>query len=74
MSKLFNEAGKCPYCGSEDLDYEGMEPEDDMVYYPWTCSYCGASGEEWYNLAFIGHSVETEDGCTEEVSEINRKE
>ena len=74
MSKLFNEAGKCPYCGSEDLDYEGMEPEDDMVYYPWTCAYCGVSGEEWYNLAVIGHSVETEDGCTEEVSEINRKE
>jgi len=61
MKKLSNEAGKCPCCGSDDLDYEGMEPEDNnMVYYPWTCNDCGATGEEWYTLEFSGHEIDEE--------------
>lgn len=74
MSKLFNEEGKCPYCGSNDLDYEGMEPEDgNTVYYPWTCNTCGKHGEEWYTMTFAGHNVEDEDGCMTDVEEINKK-
>lgn len=71
--KLSNELGKCPYCGSEELDYGAMEPADEMIYYPWTCSHCGKQGEEWYSMKFIGHNVENESGNMEEVEEINRR-
>ena len=50
--------GICPFCGSDYLDYGGMEPEDNnMVYYPWTCKNCGLQGEEWYTLEFSGHEI-----------------
>lgn len=75
MKKLLNEVGKCPFCESDDLDYDAMEPEDgNMIYYPWTCNNCGKHGEEWYTMTFAGHSIEVEDGFTEEVDEVNRKE
>ena len=70
--KLFNEEGKCPFCGSNDLDYGVMEPEDDMVYYPWTCSDCGKHGEEWYSMRFTGHNVEDENGDMVDVDDLNK--
>lgn len=62
MKLISNKEGVCPFCGSKDLDYGCMEPEDDMVYYPWTCSHCGHEGEEWYTMKFDGHMVEDENG------------
>lgn len=47
------EEGKCPNCGYYNLDYDSMEIKDNMVYYPWTCEDCNASGKEWYELNFI---------------------
>lgn len=73
MKKLFNEAGKCPFCGSDDLDYGAMEPEDDMIYYPWTCKDCGKHGEEWYTMTFEGHNVETKDGDMVDVNDLNKE-
>lgn len=56
------EEGVCPVCGQARLEYGCIETTDDMIFYPWTCEHCGASGEEWYKLTFAGHNVDTEDG------------
>lgn len=56
MKYLSNEQGKCPYCNHEDLEYGAAEFEGDMLYYPWTCEHCGRTGEEWYDLNFVGHN------------------
>ena len=73
MKKLLNEEGLCPFCGECDLEYGCIEPADTMMYYPWTCKNCGKQGEEWYDMRFAGHSIENEDGCMEEVDEVNKK-
>ena len=74
MKKLFNEAGICPYCGSDDLEYGSMEPEtNNLIYYPWECNDCGHKGEEWYQLTFDGHTVENEDGDMVLVEDLNNK-
>lgn len=64
-----NESDICPICGSY-LDYEPIELEGDMIYYPYTCENCGAKGEEWYSLEFNGHSVYNEN--TEWYEEITK--
>lgn len=56
------EEGVCPVCGDDDLDYGAIEVEGNMIYYPWTCNACGTTGEEWYELHFTGHNVNTKDG------------
>lgn len=56
------EEGVCPVCGETQLEYDTIQLEDDMIYYPWTCEHCGTSGEEWYKLSFAGHNVNTKDG------------
>ncbi len=61
--------GICPKCGSEDLDYGVIEVQDDMVYYPFTCSECGAEGKEWYDLDFIESTIDDEDEGDEEREE-----
>ena len=55
------EVGTCPCCGSNDLSYGSMEVEPEMVYYPWSCDNCDATGSEWYNLEFTGHNIEIEE-------------
>ena len=53
-----NKQGTCPFCGSDNLDYQPVEMQDDgMMFYPWTCQNCKAQGEEWYSLTFVGHNV-----------------
>ena len=43
--------GKCPNCGSNDLNYDTMEPLDyRIVFYPFTCNNCGAEGKETWGL------------------------
>ena len=53
-----NKVGECPVCGEQDLDYQELQPEDNMVCYPWHCDNCGAEGNEWYDLTFTGHYVD----------------
>jgi hypothetical protein len=55
------EVGTCPCCGAIDLSYGSMEVEPEMVYYPWSCDDCHATGSEWYNLEFTGHNIEVEE-------------
>lgn len=69
--------GHCPECGSEALEYGDGSLEDGGYRYQWTCSNCGASGTEWYNLEFSEHRVEEHgkecDGSTLEVLEEGGK-
>lgn len=60
-----NEQGRCPKCNSDSLQYESLNIDGDFIYYPWRCEQCGTSGEEWYQLHFTGHNVETEEGVME---------
>ena len=60
-----NTQGKCPVCNGEDLDYDAIQMEGDMAYFPWICKKCKAQGEEWYSMEFSGHNVNTEEGNIE---------
>ena len=53
------EQGTCPYCGSDEIDYDQCDHEDDMICYRATCCDCGRKFEEWYELKFAGHNVGT---------------
>ena len=49
------EQGKCPYCGSEDIEYGSMELKDDnIVDYPCHCNKCNKDFTEGYHLEFDG--------------------
>ncbi len=53
------EQGKCPKCGSHNLDYETIvdsTPSEQAVYYPVECLDCGYKGKEYYNLHFTEYS------------------
>ena len=67
-----NEEGVCPFCNNNMLECESAEIEGNMICYPWKCSKCGHSGEEWYEMNFVGHNVEDENGNIIELKgEIN---
>ena len=56
--------GICPECGCEDLGYcyEDILVEPEEIGYGWTCTECGATGQEWSSVTFIEHrNVEKED-------------
>ena len=46
------EHGRCPYCGSEDIDWGSAEPVDNMMSYPMTCNKCGKKSIEWYEMIY----------------------
>lgn len=47
------EVGECPYCGSGDVQYEGLEHQFQQVEQKATCSDCEASWWEIYGLSNI---------------------
>jgi predicted Zn-ribbon and HTH transcriptional regulator len=53
---------KCPYCGSEDIDYDVMLPEDNLIILPKTCNDCNNRSEEVYRLHYI--RTDEEDNVT----------
>ena len=55
------ESGVCPLCGG-DLEYNG-EPDDQDggCVVPWTCTKCGATGEEGREEIFNGEHYEVHD-------------
>lgn len=50
-----NEQGKCPLCGSNNLEYFPVELDGEYLSYPYTCKECGTNGEEFYYLEFTAH-------------------
>ena len=49
---LKTNAGECPACQNDDLEYDGAYADGDAYIYKWKCSGCGISGREVYNLIF----------------------
>lgn len=55
-----SEPNICPICGCKELEYDSVQLNGDMLYYPWTCcANAEHTGEEWYNLIFAGHNIKT---------------
>jgi hypothetical protein len=52
-----SEEGRCPKCGSYELDYGCSETDDGYIKYPWECGKCGSEGTEFGNIVFDGHEV-----------------
>lgn len=51
------EEGRCPYCGETNIDYDPIKFVDEqMAYYPATCTSCKRKFEEWYEMNYIGHN------------------
>ena len=48
-----HEAGKCPYCGSEDVEYGSFEHCDIDGSYDLYCNECKQTSQEWYSLKYI---------------------
>lgn len=48
-----NEKGKCPQCRSEKIEYDAIEIEGDVCYYPFVCTECHYEGKEWYSFEYI---------------------
>lgn len=65
---LSNNEGTCPFCNENNLNYGSAEFEWNMVSYPWTCSNCGHTGEEYHRLEFIGHNVFDEEHNSIEIT------
>ncbi|MDL2327254.1 hypothetical protein LJC64_01135 [Ruminococcaceae bacterium OttesenSCG-928-A11] len=49
--------GHCPVCDGDSIDYHSYEVTDNIVAYPWSCSTCGAEGQEIGEIRFIGHDL-----------------
>ena len=48
------EAGVCPVCGNEELDYTGQDlGVHDSYCYSWVCPKCHSKGKEWYEVSAI---------------------
>lgn len=53
----------CPFCG-DSLEYGADKSTGDGGVITWTCSNCGAAGEEHYKKIFDKHSnVFDGEGC-----------
>lgn len=60
---ITNDAGHCPMCNSNNLNYEESFIKNEYIYYPYTCSDCGTTGREEYYLDYCKHvNIYTKDG------------
>ena len=50
--EIEQEPGKCPKCGSFDIEYGSTEIDGDNLGYEFSCEKCGAYGLEWYTLEY----------------------
>ncbi len=60
-----NCTGSCPVCDNESIQYGEVSFEGEQCYFPWTCLYCGQTGEECYNMEFVGHNIDFDDESLE---------
>ena len=56
-----HEAGVCPKCGGDELDFDGFVVEDNSVIYNWACQNCGVCGRECYDMTFSEHIIDGEE-------------
>ena len=57
---LSNEVGMCPYCNSQNIDYDSARfHTDGMVSWRAICNGCHREFEEWHEMNFVGHNVGT---------------
>ena len=45
--------GKCPKCGSENLEYGSTVLDGESLGYKFECKDCNCQGTEWYNLEYV---------------------
>jgi len=57
------EAGSCPKCGCDSLDYDGGDFVITGYMYKWTCMRCGTRGRECYDMTFIEYVIDDENDC-----------
>jgi len=56
--KLIQEPGRCPKCGSYELEYGSSDLDDMNMGYEFYCNKCEAEGKEWYTLEYAETIVE----------------
>ncbi len=56
-TKIKQEEGICPKCGSKNLNYETSTDYGctGAIYYEYCCYDCEFEGQEWYLLEFKDH-------------------
>lgn len=48
----------CPYCGSRDITYEGINVAlGQRIYRHCSCNSCDHDFEQWYELTFTGINI-----------------
>lgn len=48
----------CPYCGSKNITYEGINfASGRQLYRHCCCNDCGHEFEQWYELTFTGMNI-----------------
>ena len=55
IKKTTEEPGKCPVCGSQEVDYPDSVAHEhsECCYYNMVCKDCGATAREWYSMTFV---------------------
>jgi predicted nucleic-acid-binding Zn-ribbon protein len=48
------QAGMCPICGKQNLDYNGPEFNGESVIFNFTCQDCNNTGYEESHVSYIG--------------------
>lgn len=49
--------GKCPKCGSENLEWGNQENDGEMLGYEFECNDCGTEGIDWYELNYVETTI-----------------
>jgi hypothetical protein len=55
------QAGMCPICGQQDLDYGGPEFNGESVIFNFTCKDCDNTGYEESHLTYMGTVINDEE-------------
>jgi len=50
--QLSENVGECPYCHSDNVDLQGPDFQDGMIYYDGHCADCENDFVEWYEVEY----------------------